>query len=82
MPEMLLATAAIAGQGWDGRVVLIEDGDIIDIAIRALTLDVERDILAKRRARWTPLKPRVTTGLLARYAIQVRSASEGAILRL
>jgi dihydroxy-acid dehydratase len=112
MPEMLLATAAIAGQGLDDRVALITDGRfsgatrgaaighvcpealeggaialieegdviVIDIPSRALTLDVGSDVLESRRSQWQPPAPRVTTGLLGRYANQVRPAAEGAIL--
>ncbi len=63
-------------------IALIEDGDMIEIDIpaRSLTLDVGSDVLESRRARWARPEPRATTGLLARYANQVRSASEGAIL--
>jgi dihydroxy-acid dehydratase len=36
-------------------------------------------VLADRRARWSPPEPRYRTGVLAKYAALVSSASEGAI---
>ena len=36
--------------------------------------------LAKRKAAWKPIPPKVTTGYLARYAKLVSSADKGAIL--
>jgi dihydroxy-acid dehydratase len=36
--------------------------------------------LADRRAAWTPPKPKVTSGYLARYARMATSADTGAIL--
>ena len=44
-----------------------------------LNLEVDEATLAERRARWTPPAPRYTTGVLAKYAALVSSASEGAI---
>lgn len=65
-----------------GTIALVEEGDQIevDIAERRLSLLVPDAELAKRRKSWNPPEPRVTTGYLARYAAQVSSASEGAIL--
>ena len=39
-----------------------------------------REELEKRRAKWQPKEPNVTTGYLARYAKLVTSANKGAIL--
>ncbi len=36
-------------------------------------------MLAERRARWSPPAPRYTSGVMAKYAALVSSASEGAI---
>jgi dihydroxy-acid dehydratase len=65
-----------------GPIALIEDGDPIEIDIpgRTLTLDVDSETLEARSVRWNPPAARVTTGLLARYAVSVRPAAEGAIL--
>ena len=64
-----------------GPIALIEEGDIItvDVDAKALDLEVAEDVLAARRARWTPPAPRYTTGGLAKYAALVSPASEGAI---
>jgi dihydroxy-acid dehydratase len=65
-----------------GPLALVKGGDIIHIDIpgRTLTLQVDDDELARRRAAWTPPEPRVKHGYLARYARLVTSASTGAIL--
>jgi dihydroxy-acid dehydratase len=35
--------------------------------------------MADRRAAWQPIEPKYTTGVLAKYAKLVSSASEGAV---
>lgn len=64
-----------------GPIALVEDGDVIsiDIPARLVTLAVDEEELARRRARWRPLK-RELSGYLARYAEQVRPAIQGAWL--
>jgi dihydroxy-acid dehydratase len=66
-----------------GPIALVEDGDIIELDIprRRLTLDVDDKELAKRRERWKPHAPKITTGWLSRYAKAVTSANTGAILK-
>lgn len=63
-----------------GPIAFIEEGDIIDIDVdeRRLDLDVDDAVLEERRAAWRAPKPRYTTGVLAKYAALVSSASEGA----
>jgi dihydroxy-acid dehydratase len=65
-----------------GPIALVEDGDeiIIDIPDRRLDLNVTKEVLAKRKAGWIPPKPKITQGLLARYAKCVTSADKGAVL--
>ena len=65
-----------------GRIALVEDGDeiTIDIPNRRLDLNVTEEILARRKAKWTPPNPKITQGLLARYAKCVTSADKGAVL--
>ncbi|HEY4348587.1 MAG TPA: dihydroxy-acid dehydratase [Gaiellaceae bacterium] len=65
-----------------GPIAFVRDGDriTIDVESRSLTLHVDDDELAERRSTWTPPEPRVTRGVLARYARAVSSASRGAIL--
>ena len=64
-----------------GPIALIEEGDMItvDADAKELNLEVEASVLAERRARWTPPAPNYTTGVMAKYAALVSSASEGAI---
>jgi len=64
-----------------GTIAVVEDGDsiTIDAERRVLHLDVSDGELAKRRARWKPPAPRYTSGVLAKYARLVSSASVGAV---
>ncbi|MCS7002507.1 MAG: dihydroxy-acid dehydratase, partial [Dehalococcoidia bacterium] len=66
-----------------GPIAAIREGDpiIVDIVKRELTLDLPSDIIAERLARWTPPPPRYATGVMAKYAASVSSASEGAVTR-
>jgi dihydroxy-acid dehydratase len=63
-----------------GPVALVRDGDqiAIDIPERRVDLLVEDSELERRRSEHTPLPPRYTRGVLAKYARTVGSASEGA----
>jgi len=65
-----------------GPLAMVEDGDeiIIDIPNRKLDINITEELLAKRKAKWTPPKPKITQGLLARYARCVTSADKGAVL--
>ena len=53
-----------------GPIALVRDGDVItiDVDARTLELDLDADELAARRAGWQAPKPRVSRGVLARYA--------------
>jgi dihydroxy-acid dehydratase len=64
-----------------GPIALVAEGDeiVIDVDRHALDLNVPPAELAKRRARWKPLPPRYKTGVMAKYAAQVSSASLGAV---
>ena len=68
-----------ASQG--GPVALVEEGDriLLDVASRRLDLLVDRATLDARRAGWKPREPRYTSGVLAKYAKLVTSASRGAV---
>ncbi|MBQ3599964.1 MAG: dihydroxy-acid dehydratase, partial [Lachnospiraceae bacterium] len=65
-----------------GPIALVEEGDIIQIDIPGLSLNVKLsdEELAQRKAKWQPKEPKVTTGYLARYAKMVTSGNRGAIL--
>ncbi len=64
-----------------GPIALVEDGDEIEIDVdrKALDLLVADDVLAARRATWSPPAPRYPGGVFAKYAALVSSASDGAI---
>jgi dihydroxy-acid dehydratase len=66
-----------------GPIALVEEGDEIELDIdsRQMTLKVPESELSRRRQNWSPPLPKVAGGYLARYAAQVSSASEGAILK-
>lgn len=61
-----------------GPIAFVRDGDIITIDVAKKRLDVEAN-LEDRRAQWKPPAARYTTGVMAKYAKLVRSASEGAV---
>ncbi|HEX4002163.1 MAG TPA: dihydroxy-acid dehydratase [Candidatus Acidoferrales bacterium] len=61
-----------------GPIAFIHDGDKITLDVRARRLDVEAN-LDERRAQWQPPAPRYRTGVMAKYAKLVSSASEGAV---
>ena len=65
-----------------GPIAMVEDGDeiVIDIPNRKLDINITGDLLAKRKAKWTPPQPKITQGMLSRYAKCVTSADKGAVL--
>ncbi|PKL38680.1 MAG: dihydroxy-acid dehydratase, partial [Candidatus Riflebacteria bacterium HGW-Riflebacteria-2] len=65
-----------------GPIALIAEGDsvTVDIDAGALTLNISADEFAARGSAWMPRAPRVTSGVLARYAKLVSSADKGAVL--
>lgn len=67
-----------------GPIALVKEGDIIDIDIDHLSLNlrISEEEMAERRAAWKPRTPKVTTGYLARYAAMVTSGNRGAILEI
>jgi dihydroxy-acid dehydratase len=64
-----------------GAIGLVHEGDpiTIDADRRLLHLGVDDAELARRRAAWSPLPPRYTTGVLAKYAKLVSTSSLGAV---
>jgi dihydroxy-acid dehydratase len=64
-----------------GPIALVADGDRVVIDAEAGTIEVvvEPAELERRRAAWTPLPPRYTTGVLAKYARLVVGAERGAV---
>ena len=67
-----------------GPIALIEEGDIIEIDIPNLKLNVRvsDEELVARKEKWQPREPEVTTGYLARYASMVTSGNRGAVLEI
>jgi len=67
-----------------GPIALVNDGDaiVIDPARRVIELAVEAAELARRRDAWRAPAPRYRTGVLAKYAKTVTSASIGATTAL
>ena len=64
-----------------GPIAFVKDGDPVTLDVVARRLDVEigvDDLAARRRAYRAPA-PRATSGVLAKYARLVSSASEGAV---
>jgi dihydroxy-acid dehydratase len=59
----------------------LEDGDIIEIDVETRKVGVENVDIAARLKDWSPPEPNYRHGVLARYALLVGSASEGAILK-
>ncbi|MCS6952220.1 MAG: dihydroxy-acid dehydratase [Bryobacterales bacterium] len=64
-----------------GPLAFVEEGDSIylDVDRRVIDLEVPAETLAQRRAAWTAPPPRYRSGVLAKYAALVASASEGAV---
>ncbi len=61
-----------------GPIAFLRDGDIVTIDVRARRIDTKAN-LAERRSQWKPPLPRYQSGVMAKYAKLVSSASEGAI---
>ena len=64
-----------------GVIALVEEGDLITIDSErgVLELEVEEQELKQRSENWILPQPRYTTGVLAKYARLVSSASVGAV---
>ena len=64
-----------------GPIAIIEDGDTItiDASNKQLNLNISQAEIDARLAKWQRPAPRYTRGVLAKYAKQVSSASEGAV---
>ena len=64
-----------------GMIAHVKDGDIItiDVEKRELRVDISDAELTQRKEHWSPPASRYKTGVMAKYARGVSSASEGAI---
>ncbi len=65
-----------------GPIALVRDGEMISIDIPGGTISVETEPeeMERRRSEWRRPEPKFSTGYLARYARQVGSAADGAVL--
>jgi dihydroxy-acid dehydratase len=66
-----------------GPIAIVQNGDMIefDIEARELRVELSDDEIAARLGGWTAPAPRYSTGVFAKYAAHVSSASEGAVTR-
>ena len=64
-----------------GPIAAVREGDVvsIDAASRSIILNVPAEEIAARLAAWTAPPPRYAGGVMAKYALLVGSASEGAV---
>ena len=64
-----------------GPIGLVQEGDAITIDAdrNLIELKVPADELARRKALWKEPAPRYTKGIMAKYRLLVKSASEGAV---
>jgi dihydroxy-acid dehydratase len=64
-----------------GPIAVVADGDMVvfDIEKRRLDVELSDAELEKRLANWREPEPRYKTGVFAKYAALVSSASEGAV---
>jgi dihydroxy-acid dehydratase len=65
-----------------GPIALVKEGDVIELDLhnKRLQLEISEEEMEKRRGSWSPPKPGISEGYLARYAAMVSSANRGAIL--
>ncbi len=66
-----------------GPIALVNNGDeiTIDIETNSIDLHVSKEDLEQRRKKWVRPEPNYTSGVLAKYASLVGSASQGAITK-
>jgi dihydroxy-acid dehydratase len=77
-----LCVGHVAPEAVDGGpIAFLRDGDRVRLDVASSTLDVlvDADEFTARRAGFTPLPPRYTTGVLAKYTKLVGSAAIGAV---
>jgi dihydroxy-acid dehydratase len=66
-----------------GPIAAVREGDMIhiDVAKRVVEVEISDSILKQRLSQWKPRPVRYPSGVFAKYAALVSSASEGAITR-
>ena len=72
----------ITPEAFDGGLIaFVNDDDVIeiDVATKKMTLKVSDEIIAQRKSKWQQPKLKVTKGVLYKYAVCVKDASEGCV---
>ena len=72
----------ITPEAFDGGLIaFVNDDDVIeiDVATKKMTLKVSDEIIAQRKSKWQQPKLKVTKGVLYKYAMCVKDASEGCV---
>jgi dihydroxy-acid dehydratase len=66
-----------------GPIAAVREGDsiVLDIKARRLDVEISEQEMKSRLSQWTPPQPRYKSGVMAKYAKLVSSASEGAVTR-
>jgi dihydroxy-acid dehydratase len=64
-----------------GPIAALRDGDIVvfDVEKRRLDVELTDEEIKARLKNWSPPRPRYLSGVMAKYARMVSSASEGAV---
>jgi len=77
----LMASHVAPEAAHGGPIAAVRDGDTIvfDIKARRLDVKISPEQLSSRLRQWTPPPPRYTSGVMAKYAKLVSSASLGAV---
>jgi dihydroxy-acid dehydratase len=72
----------ITPEAYEGGLIgLVEDNDIIEIDAtkNAITLKVNKDVIAERKKKWKQPALKATSGVLFKYARVVKDASQGCV---
>ena len=66
-----------------GPIAAVREGDsiVLDIKARRLDVEISEQEMKARLSQWMPPQPRYKSGVMAKYAKLVSSASEGAVTR-
>jgi dihydroxy-acid dehydratase len=64
-----------------GLIALVQDDDIIeiDVAAKKINLKISEEEILERKNKWQQPKLKVTKGVLYKYALTVKDASEGCV---
>jgi dihydroxy-acid dehydratase len=72
----------ITPEAYDGGLMaMVNDDDVIEISVakKAITLKVNEEEIAKRKAAWKQPPLKATNGILFKYAKYVKDASQGCV---